>query len=178
MIRLFAGLELPEAVRAELAAMTAGVPGARWVAPDNMHVTLRFVGDVDEGVGRDVHEALATVRAPRFALALAGIGTFGSKRHPHALWVGVERAPELVHLRDKIESALVRAGLEPETRKFSPHVTLARIKEPPGPRLGEFVARHDGYRSESFVCERFTLFSSHLGRSGASYTAEAHYPLD
>lgn len=178
MIRLFVGLALPEEVRARLAALCAGLQGVRWVAPENMHVTLRFIGDIDEGTAEDVHEALAQVRAPGFDLHLAGAGTFGSRSRPHALWVGVDKTPALVHLRDKVESAVVRAGLDPENRKFSPHVTLARMKGAPAPRLPEFVAQHDALRVGPIAVRRFVLFSSHLGRNGASYAVEADYPLD
>lgn len=178
MIRLFVGLALPEEVRARLAALCAGLQGVRWVAPENMHVTLRFIGDIDEGVADDVHEALAQVRAPGFDLHLAGAGTFGPHSRPHALWVGVEKGPALVHLRDKVESAVVRAGLEPENRKFAPHVTLARLKGPPAPRLPDFVAQYAGLRIGPIEVQRLVLFSSHLGRNGASYAEEAEYPLE
>lgn len=178
MIRLFVGIALPERVQHELAGLCAGVPQARWVTPESMHLTLRFVGEVDEGVAHDIHDSLAAVHAPGFALELAGVGVFGSDRHPAALWVGVERAPELTHLRDKVESAVVRAGLPPEPRKFAPHVTLARFREAPGTRLGDFLARHALFRLPPITVDRFTLFSSHLGRTGASYVAEAEYSLD
>lgn len=178
MIRLFVGIALPGEVRQQLAALCAGVPNAKWVAPDGMHVSLRFIGEIDEGAAEDVHDRLAEIQAPAFELGLTGVGAFGTQRHPHALWVGVERAAELVHLRDKVESAVVRAGLPPEARKFSPHLTLARFKEAPGPRLGDFLAHHAMLRLPSLTVVHFTLFSSHLGRSGASYSVEAEYPLD
>jgi 2'-5' RNA ligase len=178
MIRLFVGIELAEDVRQELAALCAGVPNARWVSPESLHVTLRFIGEVDQGVAQDVHDRLSDLQAPSFALALAGVGTFGSGRHPHTLWVGVERSAELEHLRDKVESAVVRAGLTPEARKFSPHLTLARFREAPGPRLGDFLGRHALFRLPPLTVGHFTLFSSHLGRGGAVYAAEAEYPLE
>lgn len=177
MIRLFVGIALPEPVRHELAGLCAGVPQARWVAPESMHLTLRFIGEVDEGVAQDIHDGLATVRAPGFALDLAGVGVFGPDRHPSALWVGVDRSPALVHLRDKVDSAVVRAGLPHEPRKFTPHVTLARFREPPGVRLGDFLAHHAMLRLPPIAVGHFTLFSSHLGRNGATYAAEAEYSL-
>lgn len=178
MIRLFVALPLPEDLRERLAGLSGGLPAVRWVPAENMHVTLRFVGEVDEGVADDLHDALSGVRAPAFDLALAGVGTFGPERNPHALWAGVERSAPLAHLREKVESALVRAGLEPETRRFTPHVTLARMKAAPGPRLAQFMASHDALRLGPFACDRFVLYSSHLGRAGAAYRAEAEYPLD
>lgn len=92
--------------------------------------------------------------------------------------MGVERSAELEHLRDKVESAVVRAGLAPEARKFTPHLTLARFRDPPGPRLGDFLGRHALFRPLPLEVTHFTLFSSHLGRGGAVYAAEAEYPLD
>lgn len=178
MIRLFVGIELPEVVRARLAAFAGGIPNVRWIAPENIHLTLRFIGEVDEDVGHDVDEALAAVAAPAFAFELAGFDTFGNGRRAHTLWAGVERNPALVHLRDKVESALVRVGLAPETRKFSPHVTIARLNDAPVGRLKDFLARNGLFRSGPIPCDRFVLFSSHLGRSGATYAVEADYPLE
>src|SRR5579864_963761 len=109
MLRLFVGIEFPPELKLRLSLLCSGVPGARWVDPGNLHLTLRFIGEIDEGVAADVDEALARLKARRCAVQLAGTGVFGGNR-PHALWVGVERSPELVALRDKIEQALVRAG--------------------------------------------------------------------
>ncbi|CAA7624410.1 RNA 2',3'-cyclic phosphodiesterase [Magnetospirillum sp. UT-4] len=176
MIRLFVGLALPAAIGVPLAALGAGLPGARWVERRNLHVTLRFVGDVDETVGHELHQSLAAVRAPAFDLALEGFGTFGS-RSPNALWAGVERAPGLMHLQAKVESAAVRAGLEPERRRYQPHVTLARLKDTPIARLQAFIAAHSPYRAGPFPVEGFVLFRSHLGRGGAEYEAVAEYGL-
>lgn len=178
MIRLFVGIGLPQDIRERLAALRSGVPQARWVEPENLHVTLRFIGEVDEGVADDIHDRLAEMRGSAFDLDLAGVGVFGPDRQPSTLWVGVAKTPELQHLRDKVESAVVRAGQPPETRKFSPHLTLARFKGAPGPRLGDFLAGHAMLRLPTVRVDRFVLFSSHLGRNGASYAVEAEYPLD
>src|SRR5918911_3948820 len=139
MLRLFVGIGLPAELKLRLSLLCSGVPGAKWVDPGNFHLTLRFIGEVDEGVAADIDEALAHVRARRFALQLAGTGVFGGGK-PRALWVGVERHPDLVALRDKIEQALIRIGLEPEQRKFAPHVTLARLRDPALGQLGAFLA--------------------------------------
>ena len=178
MIRLFVGIALTEDVRQPLAALCAGLPRAKWVAPDSLHITVRFIGEVDEGVAQDIHDRLAEVQAKGFAVTLAGVGSFGSDRHPHTLWVGADRSDELAHLHDKIESAVVRAGLPPEARKFQPHLTLARFRQSPGPRLGAFLTHHALLRLPPMVVPRFTLFSSRLGRGGAVYSAEAEYPLE
>src|SRR5271154_3617190 len=130
MLRLFVGIEFPPELKLRLSQISGlGVSGARWVAPGNFHLTLRFIGEIGEDVATDVDEALADIRARRFTLQLAGTGVFGGNK-PHTLWVGAERDPQLARLRDKIELALIRVGLEPEVRKFAPHVTLARLRNP------------------------------------------------
>lgn len=178
MIRLFVGLALPEDLRAVLAGRQNGVPGARWVEPKNLHVTLRFIGEVDEHVAADIDAELAEVRAPAPVVELNGLGRFGDKRGARILHVGVEPAPALVHLRDKVESACVRAGLAPETRKFKPHVTLARFGGfGGGGRVDDIVAANTSWRPGTFTADHFVLFSSHLGHNGADYTAERVYPL-
>lgn len=178
MIRLFVGLALPEIQRERLAALGGGIPNARWVAPETMHLTLRFIGEVDEGAGQDIHEALSALRAPAFTYELAGFDVFGGNSRAHTLWVGVERNPALIRLRDRVETAVVRLGLPPDPRKFSPHVTVARLRGVPVSRLKGFLAGNGLFHSGPIPCDRFTLFSSHLGRNGASYTAEAEYALE
>ncbi len=177
MIRLFVALELPEALRTRLALMQGGVPGAKWQREDQMHLTLRFIGDVDERQANDIDEALATVRAPAFTLELAGVGEFGG-RDPRALWAGVRPNEALVHLERKIESVLVRMGIEPETRKFTPHVTLARLRNTPRAKVAEFIAHHSLFASGAIPIDRFALYSSQLGSGGSVYRVERTYALD
>ncbi len=178
MIRLFVAIELPEDVRERLAALAAGVRGARWVRPENLHLTLRFIGEVDEGRLADIYAALARIADPAFELAIDGIGHFGSKREARVLWAGAESNERLVRLHDKVESALVRAGLAPEERKFSPHVTLARLKRASTPRVRDFMAAHGLFRAGPFPVDAFQLFSSFLSKSGAIHKVEAEYRLD
>lgn len=177
MIRLFVAIELPEALQTRLATLAGGIPQARWIPPHNMHLTLRFIGEVGETTASDIDEALETVRAPAFDLMLDGIGTFGNKARSRVIWAGVAQSPPLLHLHAKVESAVVRAGLAPEGRKFAPHVALARLKDAAGSRVGAYLAAHNPFRSEPFRVGHFTLFSSFLSQSGAIYTAEASYPL-
>src|SRR3954451_9174990 len=180
MLRLFVGIGLPPELKLRLSLLCAGVPGAKWVDPGNFHVTLRFIGEVDEGRAADIDEALAQIRAPRFELAVAGVGVFGSAAKARMLWAGVEKSPPLLHLHDKVESALMRIGLEPEERRYTPHVTLARLKYAPEggtARLQAFLAEHALFKAPPFPVDRFRLIASYLTKSGPIYEDEAEYPL-
>lgn len=176
-MRLFVAIALPEDVRDALARLAHGLPGARWVAPENLHLTLRFIGEVDADVGHDIDAGLAGVRSPAFSLTLAGVDRFGDRRNVRQLWVGAEPEPALVRLHDKVEAAVVRAGLKPEGRKFKPHITLARFKSRPGPRLGDYLSHNSLFRLPPFEVNNFVLFSSFLSSSGSIYTEEAAYEL-
>jgi 2'-5' RNA ligase len=173
MLRLFVGIALPPQLKLRLSLICSGVPGARWVDPGNYHLTLRFIGEVDEGVASDIDAALVQLRAKPFDLALTGIGRFGDRM----LWVGVDKSPPLIHLHDKVESALIRLGLEPETRRYAPHVTLARLRNASEARLQDFIAEHALFRSDPFRVERFSLVASYLTKSGAIYEDQADYEL-
>jgi 2'-5' RNA ligase len=177
MIRLFVAIELPEDVRQRIAAMRGGVPGARWLHPENMHVTVRFIGGVDEGTCHDIDAALSQIRAPAFDIMLEGVGFFGAARTARVLFVPVAPSRPLAFLHDKIESALVRMGLEPEDRKFQPHVTLARLRSAPPRRLLDFVSANNLFRAGPIAISNFTLFSSARGEGRSVYTPEAVYPL-
>lgn len=176
MIRLFVALELPAQVCTRLALMQGGVPGAKWQREDQMHLTLRFIGEVDERTAHDIDEALATIRAPAFTLEFMGIGDFGSK-DPHTLWAGVRPNDHLIHLQKKIEGALQRLGIDPETRKYTPHVTLARLRNAPRNKVAQFIAEHSLFASGSIPIDRFALYSSLLGSGGSVYRVENTYPL-
>lgn len=172
MLRLFTGIALPPELKLSLSTLSGGLPGARWVDAGNYHITLRFIGEVNEGLAADIDEALSHIKARRFDVTLAGIGTFGNRQ----LWVGVERSDSLIHLRDKIESALVRLGLEPEGRRFQPHVTLARLKGNDA-RLQDFIAGNALYRAPPFAVRHFSLIASYQTKAGSIYEDEASYKL-
>jgi len=150
-----------------------GVPGAKWVDAGNYHLTLRFIGEIDEGQAEDVDAALSRIRGPRFDVALATVGHFGLRQ----LWVGVERNEALQHLHDKIESALTRLGLPPDERRYTPHVTLARLKGTSESRVQAYLSQHALYRAPPFRVEHFSLIASYLTKSGAIYEDQADYPL-
>ena len=176
MLRLFVGIEFPPELKLRLSLLETGMSGARWVDPGNLHLTLRFIGEVGEDVAADIDDALGRLRARRFTLQLAGTGMFGGDR-PRALWVGVERESELVSLRGKIEQALIRIGLEPEPRKFAPHVTLARLRDPALDKVTEFLAAHAQFRAAPLPVEHFSLIASFPTKAGSIYEDQADYPL-
>jgi 2'-5' RNA ligase len=177
MIRLFVALALPQPVRARLLMLQAGVPGAKWAPEENLHLTLRFIGEVDEPAFADIGEALGDVDAPAFTLQLAGVGQFGDRRRAHALWAGVKPSEPLALLRGRVEGALSRAGVPRDDRKYLPHVTLARLKDVKADRVGGFLMEHGLFESQPFTVSSFALFSSQLRHTNALYQAEAEYPL-
>ncbi len=177
MYRLFVAINLPEIVTQKLNEFCFGLPGAKWVGQERMHLTLRFIGEVNGAVFRDVEEALEAVHVEPFELTLKGIGYFPPRRDPETLWIGVENNGAVAHLRNKVESVLVRTGLEPENRKFFPHVALARLKGTPANRVARFMAENGLFRIEPFPVREFHLYSSFLASEGAVYTIEASYGL-
>lgn len=178
MHRLFVALALPFALKAQLAALAGGgIPGAKWVAPENYHLTLRFIGEVETWRAQEVDEALAAIRAPAFELSLHGLGIFEKGGKVQALWVGAEKTEGLAFLQSKVETALQRAGLEPERRRFAPHVTLARTDKAPPEKLIAYVQAHNLFRAPPVPVGHFTLFSSRLGKEQAVYVPEVEYEL-
>lgn len=177
MFRLFVGIELPNDVRVRLAALCSGLPGAKWIDSENMHLTIRFIGEVDGALAEDIDMALSRVAAPPFDIVLSGIGCFESSGKVHTLWMGLEKQPSLLHLYGKVESALVRAGCEPERRKFKPHITLARLRGGGEKRIAFFIQAHNHLVLGPFSVDHFTLFRSHLGREKAHYEPLADYSL-
>ena len=157
--------------------MAFGLPGAKWVDQEQLHLTLRFIGEVDGGVFEDIKEALAGAKTESFSMRLKGFGHFPPRKAPRVLWVGVEDDGSLLQLRNRVERALVRAGLEPEHRKFSPHITLARLKDTPLSKLTNFFAGNALYASATFEVKEFHLYSSTLTPKGAIHTKEVTYPL-
>jgi len=177
-MRLFVALDLPWDLRQRIAALAGGgLPGARWVPPENYHLTLRFIGETPGYRAEEIDIALAGLRARAFQLSLSGVGTFAKGGRSTALWLGVERNPQLDHLQNKIETALQRAGLEAERRRFQPHVTLARLDNVAEGKLVSYVQAHNLFRTDPVPVTHFTLFSSQLGKEASVYTAEVEYAL-
>ncbi len=176
-MRLFIALNLPESVREPLTRICCGLPGARWVNPEQLHLTLRFIGEVDGGVFQDIREGLAEIAGKPFMLQLDGVGFFPPRGKPRVVWVGLRQSKELLQLRNRLESCLVSLGLEPERRKFAPHITLARLKNTPAAKVGRFLENHSLFLSVPFPVDDFFLYSSQLGRNRAIHRIEARYPL-
>lgn len=178
-MRLFVAIEVPPPLRAELARLQNGVPGARWVEPENFHLTLRFIGEVDHGVARDIDSELGRISAIGFELAIKSVNYFADGARLNALYAAVESNPALDHLQQKVNSAIARAGVRPDGKRFVPHVTLARFsgRQDAGHHLAQFMASHSLWRPAPFDVEHFTLFSSVTRPGGALYRVEAEYKL-
>ena len=177
MMRLFVALALPDSVAEGLVLLQSGIPGARWSTREQLHLTLRFIGEVDGRDAAAIDDALSSIRAPRFTFELKGVGEFGGK-NPRALWAGVRDEVAVAHLQRKIESAVQRAGRPPEERKFSPHVSLARLRGAPRERVITFLSAHALYASGPFAVNAFLLYSSTLTPNGSLYRAERSYALE
>ena len=173
--RLFIAIRPPVAVREALIDTMEALEGARWQDDEQLHLTLRFIGEVERPVANDLAAALASIVWPSFQVALEGVSHFERKGMPTAIWARVLPAPELAGLRMKIERACDVAGLGRETRRFTPHITIARLSRHTG-LIAPWLARHSGLRA-TWQAEGFTLFESHLLASGAHYEVAAHYPL-
>jgi len=177
MRRLFVAVDLPANVKDQLAIMCCGLPGAKWVPPEQLHLTLRFIGDVDGTLFRDLKESLLEIHFASFFIQLKGVGFFPPRGKPRVLWVGVVKNANLALLQKKIENVLVKSGLEPERRKFFPHITLARLRNTPDSRSAAFHAYNSMFISDEFPAEKFTLYSSVLGKNGAKHYVEQHFQL-
>jgi 2'-5' RNA ligase len=176
MHRLFIGIRPPEDVRDLLLDAMEGIEGARWVDEANLHLTLRFVGEVERPAANDLAAALSRISGEAFAVRIEGVGHFTRKGMATALWARVPDSAPLEALRQKVERACEAAGLGRETRRFTPHVTLARLNRSSG-QIGRWLASFGDMRAE-WRAEHFVLFESHLGRAGAHYEEVARYRLD
>ena len=176
MPRLFTGLEILPAIVQSLATLRGGLPGARWIDPENYHVTLRFIGDVDAAVAREVAFMLGRVRRTGFELRFDGLSAFGGRR-PRAVIATLATTPALLDLQAEHERLMQRVGLEPDGRKFTPHVTLARLRDSTSQHVAEYLSARGQFHTPPFDVSRFVLFSSRASVGGGPYVVEAEYPL-
>jgi RNA 2',3'-cyclic 3'-phosphodiesterase len=175
-MRLFVALAIPVPVAQSIMLIQGGVPGARWQTREQLHMTLRFIGEVG---GRDaamLDDALAGIEAPAFDLQLHGVGQFGNKQ-PHSLWAAARRNDLLEHLARKVDTAIRRVGQPQDAHKFTPHVTLARLRHPELERVRIWLTDHALYTSAEFTVGAFCLYSSKLTSDGSIYRLEQEYPL-
>ena len=176
MPRLFTGLEIPPEVAQSLSLLRGGLPGARWIDQENYHVTMRFIGDVDDDVAHEVASMLERIKRKTFELRLDGVSSFGGKK-PRAVVATVTPSPALMEAQAEQERMMQRIGLEPEGRKYTPHVTLARLREASSRDVADYLAARGYFRTSPFRVSRFVLFSSRASVGGGPYVVEASYPL-
>ena len=177
MPRLFTGLEVPSDIAAELATLRGGIFGARWIDVENYHITLRFIGDIDERMASDVAEALDEIRRPSFPVTFDGLSWFGADK-PRAIVAKVKPTAPLVELQADHERRLRRIGLEPEPRKYTPHVTLARLRSSSPHAVADYLSVRGYFPARQFEAKHFVLFSARESTGGGPYLVEAAYRLE
>jgi RNA 2',3'-cyclic 3'-phosphodiesterase len=177
MPRLFTGIEIPPEIALALSSFRGGIPGARWVEPENYHITLRFIGDIDERMADDVTSILGErrQRAP-LSITIDGLDSFGGSK-PRAVFARTAVNGELSELYGEQERLLRQVGLPPETRKFTPHITLARLKQVSPVDVANYIATRGHFPKLTFTADRFVLYSSRASMGGGPYIVEAAYPL-
>ncbi|KGF67520.1 2'-5' RNA ligase [Hoeflea sp. BAL378] len=176
MPRLFTALEIPRDATMSLSLLRGGLPGARWIDVENYHITLRFIGDIDAPTADELISAFDRIDRPSFPLSLSGMGSFGSKK-PHSIWAGVSPSAELKALQAEIERICQRLGLGPDPRRFSPHVSLARLRNARVGDVVEYLGARGNFRTLPFTVGRFVVMSSRDSVGGGPYVVEEAYPL-
>lgn len=176
MPRLFAGLEIPSEIGRSLSNLRGGLPGARWIDPENYHVTLRFIGDIDGMVANDIASTLYRINRKPFEVTLQGLSSFGGKK-PREVVATVQPSRPLMELQAELERLMQRVGLDPEGRKFVPHVTLARLRDASNQDVADYLSVRGYFPSQVFTASRFVLFSSRASVGGGPYIVEDSYAL-
>jgi 2'-5' RNA ligase len=176
MPRLFAGLEIPAEIGQSLSNLRGGLPGARWIDPENYHVTLRFIGDIDGMSANEIASMLFRVNRKPFEVKVQGLQSFGGRK-PRAVVASVEPSRPLIELQAELERLMQRLGLDPEGRKFTPHVTLARLHDASSQDVADYLSVRGYFPSRTFMASRFVLFSSRASTGGGPYVVEDSYAL-
>ena len=175
---LFIAVSVPSTIAERLAALGGGIPGGRQVPAENMHITLRYLGEIEAMLADEICEALAAVGHPAFTLCVSGVGYFGKRRDPRLLYAGVRPHDDLVALHHKVEGLLLQLRVPPRERKYHPHITLARLKNASPRRIGDFVAANNLLESPPFEIRSFALHESHRRSDGSHYRMIQEYSLD
>ena len=176
MPRLFTGIVIPRDIRDRLASLRGGLPGARWIDAENYHLTLRFVGDIGGRIAAEIADVLSRVDRRAFPLEIVGLGSFGSRK-PHSVVAQVVMARPLAELQAEHERLMQRLGLPPESRKYSPHITLARLRGASSRDVADYLALRGGFRAGPFTVGEFVLYSARESVGGGPYVVEVAYPL-
>lgn len=178
MLRLFTGITLPLLLRQRLTLLQGGIDGARWTERENFHITLNFIGEVDEATAEDVHHILSGIRMEPFKLELKGTGAFAHGKEVSVLWIGVQHSEELFRLREKLDRAFQKGGIPYDNRKYTPHVTIARFpKWAAETDIARFMQEHNLFSGDAFDVDEITLFRTHQTKNGSQYEALETYPL-
>ena len=175
--RLFVAIDPPQEIREHLSTICCGLQDARWIPVAQLHLTLCFIGEVSGSAFLDIREALEDITVAPFFLRLCGVGFFPPRKEPRVVWAGIDTSEPLMVLQRKITTRLFQLGLEPENRKFRPHITLARLLQTPATKVGKYLAMNGLFGSVPFEVNLFSLYSSLLGRKGATHVAEQEYRL-
>ena len=176
MIRLFAGIPVPDRIGQALARIKQPLPGAKWVEPENYHITLRFAGDIDNAIAHEFADFLSRIDVDAFSLGITGLGAFGGN-DPRVLWAGIEPSEGLMALQRATEMAARSAGLKPERQQFKPHVTLARLRHSRPDAVSKLLQHHGALESPAFLVDRFVLYSSKPRTGGGPYVVERYFAL-
>lgn len=178
MPRLFVAVDCPETIQEQLLELCdLSLESASWLDPEQFHLTLQFIGDVDHNTFHSIVETLSEVRMTDFELLIKGVGFFPQKKSPRILWAGLEKNEALFQLQKKIENRIRRLHVPLENRKFHPHITLARLRNPSSDQIGGYLMQNNLFKTPPFLVQSFSLYSSVLTPHGAVYTEEANYPF-
>ncbi len=177
-MRLFVALPLREDIQQKVASLRGGIPDAKWIPEENMHITLVFLGELPHSDLQDISLTLGRIQCSEFQIQLDSVGMFGSEKRPRILWAGVAATEPLARLRKKVAIALENSGFQIEERRFKPHITLARIHQSPYQRIRQYLSDNALFKTAPVHIDTFTLFSSHLAHSGAIHTEEMSFFLE
>ena len=176
-MRLFIAIEIPDGLKKSLGALRIDLPSARWVAAEQIHLTLAFLGEVEESAVEQLTDSLARIQPPEFALCFSGTSCFPNRHRPRVLWIGLEPHPHLNDLAAKVRAAVLDCSIPQEKRHFSPHITLARLKLQPSREFDAFLDQNKNLKLPPFSVREFTLFQSRLTPQGAMHIPIKNFPL-